>query len=144
MRNVKYLNDEQTAMWVEAGTHFPGEQLIQILQRTLQDLQQDHCPDDVYALHRDESPPAYDALVTLEGRGIERRHIYVEPRGERDVLHIDVTLFDLIAQAIALLLDVMLRIFGASPPVAPPVAPMHVPSWQRQPRLRHGTDRYEP
>ena len=146
MKNVIYLDDQQKAMWLEAGQVFPGE-LAQVMHRALQDLPQDHCPEDVYALYRDDAPEAFDALAALEGRGIERRHIYVEPRGERDLLHIDITLLDLIAQSIALLIDVLTSIFGSSPPVSPPAhinRPGRAPSWQRQLRIRHDAGGYEP
>lgn len=157
MQNAIFLTADQKTMWAEAGTTFPGEQLDQVVQRALTDLPVDQPHTDFYEIRRFDAPHAFDALLKLQNTGAARRHIEVDKDEFREVLRVEATLLDLIMQAIAMLLDVFLRVLGGAlkgpsarsiePPIEPPLmVPLpqkYVPSWKKQqPRIEHDDDGY--
>lgn len=161
MQNAIFLTADQKTMWAEAGTTFPGEQLNQVVQRALTDLPVDQPPTDFYEIRRFDASHAFDALLKLQNTGAARRHIEVDKDKDecREVLRVEATLLDLIMKAIAMLLDVFLRVLGgalkgpstrsieppAEPPVMAPIPQKYVPSWQKQqPRIEHDNDGYTP
>lgn len=150
MQNAIYLNDNQRIMWAEAGTTFSGERLDQVIQRALIDLPVDQPLNDFYEIRRFDAPHAFDALLKLQNTGSAKRHIEVdkEKHEYREVLIVEVTLLDLIMEAIAMILDVLLRILAGtlkdtSPPSPEPfavasISPKYLPSWKKnQPRIEH-------
>lgn len=154
MQRTLFLTDDQKVMWAEAGTTFPGEQLNEVVQRALIDLPIDKAKNDFYALRRFDAPHAFDALLKLQNTGAARRHIEVNDDEFREVLRIEVTLFDLIMQAIAMLLDVFLRVLGGAlkstssrsiePPTVAPSPQKYLPSWKSQLRIEHDDYGYTP
>lgn len=158
MQNTIFLTDDQKVMWAEAGTTFPGEQLDRIVQRALIDLPLYKLQNDFYELRRFDAPRAFDALLKLQNTGCAQQHIEVDEYEFREVLRIEVALFELIMQAIAMILDVFLRVLGgafestsvssAEPPVKPPtMAPIpqkHIPGWKSQLRIDHDNYGYTP
>lgn len=155
MQNAIFLNDDQRMMWAEAGTTFPGEQLNQVIQRALTDLPVDQSSTDFYEIRRFDAPHAFDALLKLQSTGSAKRHIEVDKDKHeyREVLSVEATLFDLIMEAIAMLLDVLLRVLGRTlkglsprstePPVMAPIPQKYLPSWKKhQPRIEHDDDGY--
>lgn len=159
--NTLFLTADQKTMWAEAGTTFPGEQLNQIMTRALLDLPIDQPQINFYEIRRFDAPHAFDTLLKLLSTGTAQRYIELdEDRDEiREVLRVEARLFDLIMQAIAMLLDVFLRVLGAAlkapsscstepsiePPSVSPISPKYAPSPQRhQPRIEHDDDGYTP
>lgn len=157
MQNAIFLTNDQKVMWAEAGTTFPGEQLNQVVQRALTDLPVDQPQTNFYEIRRFDAPHAFDALLKLQNTGSARRHIEVDKDEFREVLRVEATLFDLIMQAISMLLDVFLRLLGgalkapstrstelpAEPPLMAPIPQKYVPSWQKQqPRIEHDDNGY--
>lgn len=111
-----FLTADQKAMWAEAGTTFPGEQLNQVMQRALIDLSVDQPQTAFYELRRFDAPHAFDTLLKLQNTGTARRLIELDKERDEilEVLLVEARLFDLIMQAIAMLLDVFLRVLPAS------------------------------
>jgi len=154
MQRTLFLTDDQKMIWAEAGTAFPGEQLNEVVQRALIDLPIDKAQNDIYELRRFDAPHAFDALLKLQNTGAARRHIEVTNDELREVLRIEVTLFDLIMQAVAMLLDVFLRVLGGAlkststrstePPTVAPSPQKYVPSWKSQLRIEHDDYEYTP
>lgn len=154
MQRTIFLTDDQKVMWAEAGTAFPGEQLNEVVHRALIDLPIDKVQNDYYELRRFDAPHAFDTLLKLQNTGAARRHIEVSDDEFREVLRIEVTLFDLIMQAIAMLLDVFLRVLGGAfksasirspePPTVSPLPQKYLSSWQSQLRIEHDDYGYTP
>jgi hypothetical protein len=155
MKNAIFLNNDQRIIWAEAGTTFPGEQLNQVIQRALTDLPFDQPPTVFYEIRRFDAPHAFDALLKLQSTGSAKRHIEVDKDEDecREVLLVEATLLDLIMKAIAMLLDVFLRVLGGAlkgfsshsiePPVTALIPQKYVPSWRKQqPRIEHEDDGY--
>lgn len=155
MQNTIFLNDDQKIMWAEAGTYFPGEQLNQVIQRALTDLPVDQPRTVFYEIRRFDAPHAFNALLKLQSTGSAKRHIEVnkEKNEYREVLSVEATLLDLIMEAIAMLLDVLLRILGRTlkasspsstePRVMASIPPKYLPSWRKhQPRIENDDDGY--
>lgn len=143
--NAVFMTDDQKTMWSEAGAIFPGEQLDKVIQRALMDLSPDRLQLDYYEIRRFDAPHAFDSLLKLQNTGAARRLIEVDQDELREVLRIEARLFVLIMQAIAMLLDVFLRVLGgalkgasvsSTDPVTVARTPQkYVPTWQRQPRI---------
>lgn len=143
-----FLTDDQKFVWAEAGATFPGEQLDKVVQRTLIDLPIDRPQSNFYEIRRLDAPHAFDSLLKLQNTAAARRHIEVDENEFREVLRVEATLFDLIMQAIAMLLDVFLRVLGGAlkgatissigPQTVALISPQrYVPTWKRQPRVEH-------
>lgn len=156
-----FLTAEQKAMWSEAGTTFTAKQLNQLMKRVLIDLTVDQPQNDFYELRRFDAPHVFDTLLKLQITGRARRHIELDKdRDEiREVLRVEARLFDLIMQAIAMILDVFLRVLAGAlkapssrstepsfePPWVSPIPPKYAPSRQRhQPRIEHDDGGYTP
>lgn len=132
-------------MWAEAGITFPGNQLDKVIERALSDLSTDQLENFFYEIRRFDAPHAFNSLLKLQNTGAARRHIEIVRDEFHEVLRIDAALFDLIMRAMAMLLDVFLRLLGgtlksrpAGSREAPKVKPTpnkYVPSWQRQFRI---------
>lgn len=152
--NTMFLTENQKVMWAKAGAIFPSEQLYKVVQRVLIDLPGDHPKNNFYEIRRFDAPHAFDAILKLQNEGVAHRHIEVEKDEYREVLRVEATLFDLIMQAIAMLLDVFLRLLGgvltgvasssSEPPVVTPLHKEYVPTWQRQARIGHDGTGYTP
>ncbi|WP_353742494.1 hypothetical protein WHX55_09850 [Pseudomonas fluorescens] len=150
--NTLFMTDNQKVMWAEAGTTFPGEQLDKVIQRALMDLSPDRLRNDYYEIRRFDAPNAFDSLLKLQNTGAARRHIEVDQDEFREVLRVEAMLFVLIMQAIAMLLDIFLRVLGgalkgasinATIPLTVARTPQkYVPTWQRQPRIEHDDSGY--
>lgn len=149
-RDVLVLSADQKVMWTEAGITFPGNQLDKVIQRALSDLPTEHLDNDFYEIRRFDAPHAFDSLLKLQNTGAARRHIEVVRDEFHEVLRIDSTLFDLIMQAMAMLLDVFLRLLGGAlkgrpgdttePPKFTPTPQKYIPTWQRQLRIERDDD----
>lgn len=132
-------------MWAEAGITFPGNQLDKVIERALSDLSTDQLENFFYEIRRFDAPHAFNSLLKLQNTGAARRHIEVVKNEFHEVLRIDAGLFDLIMRAMAMLLDVFLRLLGGTlksrpagsrePPEVKPTPNKYVPSWQRQFRI---------
>lgn len=150
--NTFFMTDNQKVMWAEAGATFPGEQLDKVMQRALMDLSPDRLQNDYYEIRRFDAPHAFDSLLKLQNTGAARRLIEVDQDEFREVLRVEVRLFILIMQAIAMLLDIFLRVLGgalkgasinSTTPLTVARAPQkYVPTWQRQPRIEHDDSGY--
>ncbi|MCF5140162.1 hypothetical protein GIW41_19330 [Pseudomonas sp. PA-6-1D] len=144
-RNTLVLSADQKAMWAEAGITFPGNQLDKVIERALSDLSTDQLENFFYEIRRFDAPHAFNSLLKLQNTGAARRHIEVVKNEFHEVLRIDAGLFDLIMRAMAMLLDVFLRLLGGTlksrpagsrePPEVKPTPNKYVPSWQRQFRI---------
>lgn len=144
-----FLDEDKKVMWAQAGANFPGEQLHQVIQRTVQDLPINRDPTAFYELRRWDVPRGFDELKKLQATGAARWHIETEGDDFREVLRVEVTLLDAIMMALALLLDVLLNTLGGSAgnggdaglpplidkPAAKPAA--YVPSWKRHGLIEH-------
>ncbi|MNN62168.1 hypothetical protein D3C81_1774500 [compost metagenome] len=149
-RDTLVLSADQKAMWAEAGTTFPGNQLDKVIQRALSDLSADQLGNYFYEIRRFDAPHAFDSLLKLQNTGAARRHIEIIRDEYHEVLRIDSTLFDLIMQAVAMLLDVFLRLLGGAlkgcpggsteTPKFTPTPQKYIPSWQRQLRIERDDD----
>lgn len=149
-RDTLVLSADQKAMWAEAGITFPGNQLDKVIERALSDLSTDQLDNSFYEIRRFDAPHAFDSLLKLQNTGAARRHIEVTRDEFHEVLRIDTTLFDLIMQAMAMLLDVLLRLLGGALnsrpagstglPRVTPTPQKYVPSWQRQLRIERDDD----
>lgn len=150
--NTLFMNDNHKVMWAEAGITFPGEQLDKVIQRALMDLSPDRLQNDYYEIRRFDAPHAFDSLLKLQNTGAARRLIEADQDEFREVLRVEATLFVLIMQAIAMLLDIFLRVLGgalkgasinATIPLTVARTPQkYVPTWQRQPRIEHDDSGY--
>ncbi|MFJ3008089.1 hypothetical protein [Pseudomonas fluorescens] len=149
-RDTLVLSADQKVMWAEAGITFPGNQLDKVIQRALSDLPTEHLGNNFYEIRRFDAPHAFDSLLKLQNTGAARRHIEVVRDEFHEVLRIDSTLFDLIMQAMAMLLDVFLRLLGGAlkgrpgdttvPPKFTPTPQKYIPTWQRQLRIERDDD----
>ena len=156
-----FLTVDQKAMWAEAGTTFPDEQLNQVIQRALIDLSVDQPQTAFYELRRFDAPHAFDTLLKLQNTGTARRLIELDKERDeiREVLLVEARHFDLIMQAIAMLLDVFWRVLvGAvkapssrstepsiEPPRVSPTPQKYAPSRPRhQPRIEQENGGYTP
>lgn len=120
------------------------------MRRALTGLPVDQPHNKFYEIRRFDAPHAFNALLKLQNTGAAWRHIEVDQEEFREVLRVEATLFDLIMQAIAMLLDVFLRILGGALKVAStgstepsresPTPQKYVPTWQRQPRIKDGDE----
>lgn len=150
--NTLFMTDNQKIMWAEAGTTFPREQLDTVIQRALMDLSPDRLQNDYYEIRRSDAPHVFDSLLKLQNTGAARRLIEVDQDEFREVLRVETTLFVLIMQAIAMLLDIFLRVLGGvlkgasinstTPPMVARTAQKYVPTWQRQPHIEHDDSGY--
>lgn len=153
MNNAIFLSDDQRMMWAEAGATFPGEQLNQVIHRALTNLPVAQPTADFYEIRRFNVPHAFDALLKLQNTGSAKRHVEVDKDKHeyREVLSFEATFLDLIMEAIAMLLDVLLRVLGKTlkgpspcstePPVMAPISQKYLPSWKKhQPRIEHDYD----
>lgn len=150
--NTIILTNVQKAMWSEASTYFPREQLDQVLQRALMDMPTDQQQNNFYEIRRFDAPHAFDSLLKLQNAGMARRLIEVDRDECREVLLVEAKIFVLIMQAIAMLLDIFMRVLGgalkgASSSSAEPLTvartpQKYVPTWQRQPRIEHDDGGY--
>lgn len=153
MNNAIFLSDDQRLIWAEAGATFPGEQLSQVVYRTLTNLPAVQPTSDFYEIRRINVPHAFDALLKLQNSGLAKRHVEVDKDKHEyyEVLSVQATLLDLIMEAIAMLLDVLLRVLGRTlngpspratePPVMAPIPQKYIPSWKKhQPRIEHDDD----
>lgn len=144
------LSADQKLMWAEAGITFPGNQLDKVIQRALSDFPIEHLVENFYEIRRLDAPHAFDSLLKLQNTGAARRHIEVVRDEFQEVLRIESTLLDLIMQAMAMLLDVFLRLLGGSlkgrpdgstePPIVMQTPQKYIPSWQRQIRIEREDD----
>lgn len=147
---IMFLDEDKKDMWAQAGTHFPGEQLHQAIQRALNDAPADQDSAVVYEVRRRDIPAAFDELKKLQSTGRARCYIEVEGDDFREVLRIEATMLDAVMLALALLLDVLIKLLGRgsstatsgpvttspAPPSAHPPKPGYVPSWKRGPQHR--------
>jgi len=149
-RNTIILSADQKAVWTEAGTTFPGHELDMVIQRALSDLPTKQVGNSFYEIRRPDAPHAFNSLLKLQNTGAARRHIELARDELHEVLHIDTTLFDLITQAVAMLLDIFLRLLGGvskiqpggsrEPPKVKTTPEKYIPSWQRQLRIESDRD----
>lgn len=155
--SMAFLTEDQKAMWAEAGTTFPGEQLEQVIDRAIADFPSmeypaehvSHLANDYYEIRRWDTPNGFDRLLKLQNTGRAKRHMEIDENGAREVLQIEVTLLDMVMTAIQMLLDVFLRLLGGTlkssgqrktdtyyqPPKPPEEATTkqeYVPTWKRQ------------
>ncbi|MFV0927063.1 hypothetical protein [Pseudomonas palmensis] len=146
-KNTLVLSNDMRITWAKAGTTFPGEQLNQVVTRTLENLPKDRALVDFYEIRRTDVPTAFHALLKLQNTGAAYRYIETDEDEFREVLRVEVTLLDAIMLALALLLDVIVGMLsptssgGGIPPLAAmpevPITPdirPYVPASKRQPR----------
>ncbi|MFG0495886.1 hypothetical protein ACF8MH_00950 [Pseudomonas sp. YQ_13] len=146
-QHINILTDAQKKVWIEAASTFPENQLDSIIQRTLLDLPREQNQSNYYEIRRFDIPLAFDTLLKLQNTGAAHRHIEVTENEHREVLRIEATLLDLIMQAIALLLDVFLKITTGALKGNPDAlknqqksnltSEPYIPSWKKQPWIAH-------
>ncbi|EPJ92146.1 hypothetical protein [Pseudomonas psychrophila] len=154
MQNTIPLTRDHKVILAEASVAFPGEQLNEIVQRAFIDLPVNKEQSKFYELRRFDTPLAFDAILKLQNTGSARRYIEVNGEEFSEVLHIEVTLLDLIMHTISLLLDVLFRALGGSlrstsirstePPTVAPHPQKYVPSWKSGLRIEHDDYGYTP
>lgn len=148
MQGAILLSDEQKMVWAEAGTTFPSEQLNTVIHRTLRNLPVNQPSTAFYEIRRFDTPLAFDALLKLQNTGSAKRHIEVDKDEYREVLRVDAPLLDQIMEAIAMLLDVFLRVLGqhlkgpspcsSEPPLMDSMPKKYIPSWKKHlPQIEH-------
>jgi len=105
--NNAFLSEDNCAMWAKAGATFPGERLGEVITRMLACIPNNLASADIYEIRRADIPSVFDALLKLQDKGYASRHITTRDDEFLEILEIEVSFFDTIMLAIAMLLDLI-------------------------------------
>ena len=146
--NIRLLNREQLATWVNASKYFSRKQINDLITQT--PLAQSHAldTDAFYEIRRIDIPEAFDSLLKLQNTGAATRHIETSRDEAREVLRVNIPLLDGIMLILTTLIESILRLLsldsdGARTPPSmpsstnapPPIKEVYVPTWKRQEQL---------
>ncbi|WP_150766915.1 hypothetical protein [Pseudomonas fluorescens] len=143
--NIRFLSEDQLAIWANAGKSMPRKQLDELMLQTPPTLVKDRNLDEFYEVRRIDVPTVFDSLLKLQNTGAARRHIETFQGEFREVLRIEVTLLDGIMLILGMVLGFILGMLspgasgaGKPPSMANPVNDLspenkiYVPTWKRQ------------